>query len=249
MNEILEQAELSITAETGDGSSSLLAVVKGKDSAADERPWKEVGSVVSISGSGAGFYLARECRVGCLVSLLLPLEPDLRAYDHDKELYKVWGLVQHCSKRTTDEGEDYHIGVSFIGKHPPESYELDPEQSYRICGTTAEGMWKIEEARKPFTTRKDVRYWQSFDVYLTTGGVRHPIVGERSKTENVSKHGAAVFTTLDVNIGDRVKFISERFDFSSTAVVCNRSMSDDKRVRLHVQFVDGKFPVETLTAG
>jgi hypothetical protein len=248
MNEILEEAEQSITAETGDGSSPLLAVVKGKDSAADEKPWKEIGDVVSISGNGAGFYLARECHVGRLVSLLLPLEPDLRSYDRDKELYRVWGLVQHCGKRTTEDGQDYHVGVSFIGKEPPESYDIDPTQSYRICGTTAEGLWQIEEARKPFTTRKDVRYWESFDVYLTTGGIGTAVTGERSKTENISKHGAAVFTTLDVNIGDRVKLISERFDFSSTAVVCNRTISDDKRQRLHMQFVGGVFPVESLSS-
>lgn len=247
MNEVLEQAELSITADAGEGPAPLLAVVKGKDSAEDERAWKDVGTIVSISGNGAGFYISRECRVGCLVSLLLPLEADLRSYDRDKELYKVWGLVQHCGKRTTEGGEDYHVGVSFIGKRPPESYYADPTQSYRICGTTAEGLWQIEEARKPFTSRKDVRYWESFDVYLTAAGTGQTLVGERSKTENISKHGAAVFSNLDVNIGDRVKFISERFDFSSLAVICDRNLSDDKRQRLHMQFVGGTFPVESLT--
>ena len=62
----------------------------------------------------------------------------------------------------------------------------------------------------------------------------------------MSRSGAAVFTTLDVGIGDRVKFISEQFDFSGLAVVCNRQIGDDERTRVHLRFIEVAFPVETL---
>ena len=70
--------------------------------------------------------------------------------------------------------------------------------------------------------------------------------GERTTAENVSRSGAAVFTTLDVGIGDRVKFICTEYDFSGLAVVCNRQVGDDNLVRLHLNFVETLFPVESL---
>ena len=52
-------------------SMSLYTVVKVKNDAGNS--WKEVADVISVSTSGAGFLLPRECEVGRLVSLMLPL--------------------------------------------------------------------------------------------------------------------------------------------------------------------------------
>ncbi len=225
---------------------TLYAVVKGKDSAEDARPWKDVGEIVSVSGNGAGFYIGRECRVGQLVSLLLPLDPELRSYDQDKELYKVWGVVQLCSQPLIGDMKKFHVGVAFIGKEAPASYRQDPLQNYRICGTAENGLWRAEEARKPFSKRKDMRYWKEFEVYLVVADTQKK--GARSTTENISKSGAAVISNLDLNVGDRVKFISEQFDFSGLAVICERNIGEDKRPRLHLQFVENNFPIESLKA-
>jgi len=232
------------TASLQPSEPTLYAVVKGKYSVDDTRQWKDVGEIVSISGNGAGFFIDRECSVGQLVSMLLPLEADLRMYDHDKELYKVWGIVQHCSPRAIDDTVKYHTGVAFIGKDTPESYLKDPLQNYRICGTAENGLWKVEEARKPFSKRRDLRYWKEFDVYLAFADGSKK--GARSTTENISKNGAAVISKLDLNVGDRVKFICEQFNFSGLAVICERNIGEDKRQRLHLQFVDVTFPVESL---
>lgn len=223
----------------------LNAVVKGKDD--DGESWKEVADVVAFSATGAGFYMARECSAGRLVSLMLPLPANMRCYDHDKEFYRVWGLVQHCQKSVGDEGESYHIGVAFIGKNAPTTYHDEPAQNYRICGMNGDGLWKVEPAKSEFKARRDVRYWQSIDCYVAlVDKNKQSLMGARSSTENISKSGASVFTDLDVNIGDRVKFISEQYDFSGLAVVCNRQAGSDGRMRLHLQFVKAKFPVENM---
>ncbi|HLA94665.1 MAG TPA: PilZ domain-containing protein [Pyrinomonadaceae bacterium] len=224
---------------------SLHAVVKAKES--DDVSWKEVADVASISATGAGFYIQRECQVGTLLSLMLPLEPHLRCYDHEKELYRVWGLVQHCQPLSGEDAVGYHVGVAFIGKDSPDSYEENPTQGYKICGMTADGLWRITEARSPFKTRRHVRYWTNIDLYLALiDAQRDSTAGERTSTENISKSGAAVFSMLDVNVGDRVKFICETHDFSGLAVVCNRQEGTDGRHRLHLQFVENSFPVEKL---
>ncbi|PYT01700.1 MAG: hypothetical protein DMF63_02315 [Acidobacteria bacterium] len=179
---------------------------------------------------------------------MLPLPPHMRTYDFEKEMYAVWGLVQHCEQLTASEGPlCYHLGVAFIGQDCPENYDENPSQHYRICGVTDEGMWRVEEAKTPFKKRRDVRFWKTVDLYLALIDRKDgSIGGERTTAENVSRSGAAVFTTLNVSIGDRVKFISEQYDFSGLAVVCNQQATEDGRKKLHLKFVENTFPVETL---
>jgi hypothetical protein len=139
------------------------------------------------------------------------------------------------------------VGVAFIGKHAPESYRKDPKQNYRISGVGEDGMWSVEEAKTAFKKRADVRFWKPGELCLALIDTKDGSTGgERTIAENVSRSGAAVFTTLDVGIGDRVKFISEEFDFSGLAVVCDRQVGDDDRTRLHLKFVESTFPVEIL---
>lgn len=225
----------------------LYAIVKVQE--ADGSKWKQTANVISVSSTGAGFYVDRDCQAGRLVSLMLPLDSGLRCYDHEKELYRVWGLVQHCHMLTTEDCSDYHVGVAFIGKNAPESYREDPMQSYRICGMNENGLWKISEAAKEFKPRKDPRFYEAIDHYLAIVDAKNnSLGGERSTTENISKSGAAVLTKLDLHVGDRVKFISEAYDFSGHAVVCNQKSSPDGRTRLNLKFVECSFPVEAIVA-
>ena len=224
---------------------SLNVVVKGIDPVEGE--WKEIADVASVSATGSGIYIQRECQVGTLISMMLPLEPHLRCYDHEKELYRVWGLVQHCQPLPGEADAGFHVGVAFIGKSAPASYKENPEQPYKICGMSHDGLWKITEAKAQFKMRRHVRYWTNVAPYVALVDVkREALRGERTQTENISKSGAAVITTLDVNIGDRVKFICEKYDFSGLAVVCNRQTGKDGRERLHLQFVECTFPAEKL---
>ena len=230
---------------TADVTDVLNAVVKGKDAA--DGSWKEIADIASVSATGAGMYIARECQVGTLISIMIPLEPHLRCYDVDKELYRVWGLVQHCQPLSNDGEAGYHVGVAFIGKDAPDSYLADPEQSYNICGMNEDGLWKIAEAKSAFKVRRHVRYWTNVDPYIAlVDGKRDALRGERTMTENISKSGAAVFSKMEVNVGDRLKFICEKYDFSGLAVVCNRHTGRDGRQRLHIQFVENTFPVEKI---
>jgi len=226
-------------------SMSLYAVVKAKGKG--DRQWKEVADLISVSPTGSSFNLPRSCDVGTLVSLMIALPAHMRCYDHDKEFYNVWGLVQHCETVTADDPPTFHVGVAFIGKHPPDSYRADATQHYRISGVDDDGMWSVEESKTPFKKRSDVRFWKPIELYLALIDTKEGATGgERTVAENVSRSGAAVFTTLNVGIGDRVKFISEEYDFSGLAVVCNRQVGDDERTRLHLRFVENTFPIEIL---
>jgi hypothetical protein len=224
---------------------SLHAVVKGKEK--NDRQWKEVADLISYSATGASFNLTRNCEAGTLVSLMIPLPANLRCYDYDKEFYRVWGLVQHCEAVVAEDPSNFHIGVAFIGNTCPASYMANSKQHYRISGVDDNGMWSVAELKTSFTKRSDVRFWKPVELYLALIDTKDGATGgERTVAENVSRSGAAVFTTMKVGIGDRVKFISAEYDFSGLAVVCSTQLSDDGRTRVHLKFVETTFPVETL---
>src|SRR5215204_381882 len=224
---------------------SLQAVVKAKEK--NDKQWKETADLISVSATGASFNLACACDVGTLIYLMVPLPVHLRCYDYTKELYRVWGLVQHCESVTAEDPSSFYVGVAFIGKNPPEAHKSDPKQNYRISGVDELGMWTVEELKTPFRKRSDLRYWKAVELYLALVDTKEGAVGgERTITENVSGNGASVLTTLDVNIGDQVKFISAEYDFSSLAVVCDRQTADRQRTRVHLKFVGNRFPVTKL---
>jgi hypothetical protein len=110
------------------------------------------------------------------------------------------------------------------------------------------GLWVIEDAKTPFKARQHPRFRKSVDLYLALlDSKQRTVGGERTVTENISKSGAAVFTSLDVTVGDRVKFICEKYDFSGLAVVCNRQETNESKTRLHLQFVENEFPIAMVS--
>lgn len=226
-------------------SSTFNVTIKAKQN--KDSFWKETTEILTVSRNGAGFYLPQKCQVGQLLSLLMPMPKQLRGYDEDKEFYRIWGLVQHCNPVSGDESKGFHIGVAFIGKNAPESYHETPLQSYMICGMSEDGFWKIKETATPFVTRKFTRYWTSIDVKLEVLDIEGNVVSEDSaKTENVSYSGAAVFSYLEANVGECCRVTDEKRDFSAIAVVRNRKLGKDKLPRLHLEFVDVRFPIEKL---
>lgn len=223
-------------------SLALSAVVKGKTD--KETFWKEKTDLISMSRSGAGFYLTHKCEVGQLISLMMPMPKHLRCYDVDRELYRVWGLVQHCSPVSGKASAEFHVGVAFIGKQVPASYNENPAQSYRIAGMNEDGTWRIIEAKTSFVIRRHPRYYVALDIYLSTvDAERNLVMDEMAITENISLSGAAIFSKLDVNVGDSVNFDSIQHNFSATAIVRNRQDEGYQMPLLHLEFINAEFPV------
>ena len=236
---VFEEVENTATTET------LQTVVDG--TAVDGEQWNEVADVFSITSTGLGFYIARNCAVGNLVSMMVSMPAYLRFYDHEEEFYHVWGVVQYCHPATQDRKPVFQVGVAFIGKVPPVSIATNPLQNYRICGINDLGLWSVTESDSRFVQRKELRFWEKVNFYLALiDDRRETIGGEKTTTENISKSGAALTTSLELNVGDRIKLINTEFDFSSLAVVCNSSEQEDGKFRVSLEFVNHSFPVHKL---
>ena len=234
-------------------TTNLTASVKAREN--EENFWKEDTTLINFSRVGASFYVGHQCRVGQLVSLLFPMPKHLRFYDQDEINYRVWGLVQHCSGISSEETADkYHIGVAFVGKTAPSSYYQNPQQTYRICGITENGFWKITENEKPFVIRKDSRFPVSVEVTIQILNEEEAVIAEeKALTENISFGGAAVLSNLSVEAGNSVIFNCEKYAFSSPALVRHKSFNEmisedgeEKHSKLHLEFIDGRFPLEQV---
>lgn len=227
--------------------TELKTIVQVKESS--EETWKEVTKVLTVSRNGAGFCLKRPCVVGRLVTLVMPLDPQLRAYDKKEEVYPVMGIVQYCNASTVNGETNYHVGVGFVGKKVPESFKADPTQSYRISGMKKDGLWTVNEAESQFKNRKHARYWISLPVTVSllqkavNSGAK-----EETYTKNISIGGVSVVCSLDAEIGEKVKFACKDLNFYAIAIVRNRKLYKDEIPTLHLEFVDAELPIDAVVA-
>ena len=228
-------------------ASELKAIVQVKES--EEESWKQVTKVLTVSRNGAGLQLTRPCVVGRLITLVMPLDPELRAYDKKEEVYPVMSIVQYCNASTINGETVYHVGVGFVGKKTPDSYTADPTQSYRISGMKKDGLWDITEAELQFKNRKQPRYWISVPVMISLlqrGGSSG--AKEETATKNICAGGVSVGCSLNAEIGEKVKFACKELDFYSMAIVRNRKMNKTGGPTLHLEFVDAEFPIDEAVA-
>lgn len=209
--------------------------------------WKEVTSLISTSNIGAGFYSSRKIPIGRLILLSLPLPRQMRFFDESNPQYEVWALVRHCHPRSVLDSSAYHVGVAFAGKFSPASYKENPQRIYKICGIKDGGLWEIIEDGEESAPRKNPRYPIPVEVFVASLNENKDMVGgERTVTENISLGGAAVFSNLEAEIGEYVKVISDRHNFTSLAIVRNRRIGEDKLPRLHLEFIESQFPLDGI---
>lgn len=210
-----------------------------------DHEWTEMSRLIDVTPFGARLRLSRPVEAGRLLHLTLPMPRPLRCFDHVEDQYRVWSLVRNVTllEPGAAKGALVEIGVAFVGKRPPQSYETDPAQRYEVAQTTTEsGLWTAKE--QPGSERQESRHVMPIEVLVEVFG-KEPGVSqsERTVTENISRQGAAVYTTLDLSPGRYVKVSSEQYGTSVLAVVRARTTGADGIARLHLEFVGGEWPL------
>ena len=66
---------------------------------------------------------------------------------------------------------------------------------------------------------------------------------EETVTENISRQGATVFTSLSIAAGRFVRLTSKQFELSVYAAVRSTSTGADGVARIHVEFIDREWPL------
>jgi hypothetical protein len=211
--------------------------------------WVEMSRLVDVTPFGARLRLKRPTETGRLLLLTMAMPRQLRFFDHVEDQYRVWSLVRHLTAvdAAKHNGAVIEIGVAFVGKRPPESFLKDPSTRYDIANLQS-GMWVLQEESAellsegdPSDKRNETRHTIPVEITLEVfGGEREAPQIENTVTENISQHGAAVFTALDLERGRFVK-MTTRDGVEMLAVVRNRIVGADGIARLHLQFIGSEW--------
>ncbi|MGI8837672.1 MAG: PilZ domain-containing protein [Pyrinomonadaceae bacterium] len=214
-----------------------------------ELQWTEITRLIDVTPFGAGFTLKRPVEKGRLLHMTIPMPRQLRVFDHVEDQYRVWALVRYIKRAASpDRARQFEVGVAFIGKRAPRSYEEDPSKRYEIGAISAESLSSIQEWQEPELassdkrrlTRHNIPVDMSIETLDDEGGVEK---SEHTVTENISLRGAAIYTTLDLPIGRFIRLSSEQYKTTVYAAVRARSMGPSGVPRIHVEFVDREWPL------
>lgn len=210
----------------------------------DDHQWTEQSRLIDVSPFGAGFSLTRPVEVGRLIQLTIPLPLKLRCFDHVEPMYSVWGLVRHVS--TERQGAAlFRLGVAFVGKNPPLSYQEDPTRKYEPLTTRDDwnSMWSLRQ-RPSVKERRETRLIIPLEVLVETLDENgRPIMQEQTVTETLSSLGTCIPTSLDVGIGHLLKISSARDQVSIFAVIRSRKVAPDGIARLGLEFIGERWPL------
>jgi hypothetical protein len=227
--------------------------VHGRDSVDNE--WMEMSRLLDVTPFGARLSLKRPTETGRLVHLTLAMPQKLRCFDHTEDQYRVWSLVRNVKLLEPGAGALVEIGVAFVGKYPPRSFAGDPLQRYEIApSNVGAGLSSVQEKSDEAISdvlvtdkRKESRHTIPIDVLIEMFGANGEISrSEKTVTENISRQGATVFTTLEVTPGHFVKVTSAQYATSRLAAVRGRRAGPDGIPRLHLEFVGGEWPLESI---
>ena len=223
--------------------------------------WVEMSRLVDVTPFGARFPLVHVTETGRLLHLTLPMPRQLRCFDHVEPQYRVWAVVRnvrpHKQERTSPGARHdparFDVGVAFVGKRPPASYEQDPATRYDIeSASPSECAYSLTEMRAPDPNvrgerAQDTRLAMPLDVVVEVYDEEGTVVmREQTVTENISRRGACVWTSLDVGRGRFVRLTNVAQRLSVTAAVRARRAGPDQIMRLHLEFIDGEWPLEGL---
>jgi hypothetical protein len=224
-----------------------------------DQEWVEMTRLSNVTPFGTRFIISHPVEIGRLLHLTLPMPRQLRCFDHVEDQYRVWALVRHTKGLLTQTDETLprcEVGVAFIGKRAPASYDLDPTTRYEVAASPTEaGLWGLQEQSGEMAAghvpssepRPETRHNIPVEVVLEAFDERGKVSAtERTVTENISRRGAAIFTSLNLARGRFVRVTSAQYQISVLAVVRGNRAGADKITRLHVEFMDQQWPLEGI---
>ena len=219
--------------------------VQGRETPTFE--WTEITRLINVTPFGAGFTLKHPTERGRLLFMTIPMPRQLRVFDHVEEQYRIWAIVRYMKTSIADNRTVFNVGVAFIGKRPPASYEKEPWKRYDISTNVFEAVSKAEDMLTPYTSEEEcthTRHNIAVDMRLEMIDIEGKVVeSEQTVTEDISGLGATLFTTLQIPQGRFVRLISEQYGITAHAAIRSRSTGADGIPRIHVEFIDREWPL------
>jgi hypothetical protein len=209
--------------------------------------WTEMTRLNNVTPFGAGFTLKRPTEKGRLLYMTIPMPRQLRVFDHVEDQYRIWAIVRHMKARISNNTTTFDVGVAFIGKRAPSGFEKEPWKRYDVATTTFQALTSPDDIVTPLPTedqRAETRHNIAVDMKLEVVGENGEVLeSEHTVTEDISKRGATLFTTLQVPQGRFIRLTSDRYAITAHAAIRSRSTGADGVPRIHVEFIDREWPL------
>jgi hypothetical protein len=203
----------------------------------DGKSWEEMTTSEDASYSGCAFLIKHRVAQGQALHLSMPLPKHFRQYDITDPSYHVYALV-----RDVTPGKDHtRLGTLFLGKQPPKGYGDKPGSRFLM-------------PNDPKPAPRERRAHQRLDVFLNLKLRRQDggAVGaqeEKTVSENLSRRGARVLTSLAVARGEVLDVEELQGTFRSRAEIRNIYIGKDNIPRLNLCFLDADVPERLILAG
>ena len=208
--------------------------------------WTEMTRLTNVTPFGAGFTLKRPTERGRLLHMTIPMPRQLRVFDHVEDQYRIWAIVRHIKANVSNKPTVFDLGVAFIGKRAPRSYEKEPWKRYDISTNTFEASTPPDDMLTTFHsedrafTRHNIAVDMRVEILDLNGEV---VESEHTVTEDISTIGATLFTTLQILPGRFIRLTSEQQGVMAHAAIRSRSIGADGIPRIHVEFIDKEWPL------
>lgn len=212
----------------------------------------EEACLCNLSARGATLLIARPPEPGQLLRLTLP-SPVAAPARKQKYLWAlVWAVAPPDAGRDADLPEDprHRASVIFVGEEIPTG---DREAARYAYLAEEDGRFRLQrllaDARPPSRRRNRRESRISIPVEVTVEALDADgaaTQSEQTVTENISRGGAAVWTSLPVRAQQLVRLTSPRHGVSIVALVRARRAGPDGITRLHLEFIDGQWPLERM---
>jgi hypothetical protein len=217
--------------------------VRGRDTPTFE--WTEMTRLTNVTPFGAGFTLKHPTEKGRLQHMTIPMPRQLRVFDHLEDQYRIWAIVRYIQTSIVDQATVFAVGVAFIGKRAPISYDKEPWKRYDVVNAPFQAAKTADEILIPFadqrtSTRHNIAVDMRIEVVDSQGEV---IQSEQTVTENISSKGATLFTTLEIPLGRFIRLTSEQYRITAHAAIRSRTTGADGVPRIHVEFIDKEWPL------
>jgi len=214
----------------------------------NEFEWKETSRLKNVTPFGAGFTLKHPTEKGRLLHMVIPMPRQLRVFDHLELQYRIWAIVRHAKLVVIPESDEakFEVGVAFIGKRPPATYQTQPWRRYEVVVGPRKLTNVIEMVRpvEPVDQRTVTRHNIAVDLKVETlDDDGTALTSETTVTEDISKQGARIYTTLETQVGRFIRLSSPHYNITTFAAVRAISKGEDGIRRIHVEFVGREWPL------
>lgn len=207
--------------------------------------WNEITRLTNVTPFGAGFPLKHPTEKGRLLFMTIPMPRQLRVFDHVEDQYRIWAIVRYMKASVAQKGSVFDVGVAFIGKTPPASFEKEPWKRYDISTSAFQAQVPADDILIPLTDQRAyTRHKMAVDMRVELVDINGEVVAsEHTVTEEISTRGATIFTTLEIPEGRFIRVTSEQHRITTHAAIRSRSTGVDGIPRIHVEFIDKEWPL------